>query len=171
MWGEGSLISYSGGSYPCISIHWYSNQAIIYMSSGDSTNFRYFSNSPVNFLDGGWHFVAFVVPGNGQTDIANSAMHAGGVAESGAAYQTSGPQRAKAGPVYIGLADSGTSYFNGLIANVQVYNTTLSASEVQGLYAEGIGGAPALLQNLVGGPSTATSRTTAGTATMECLPA
>ncbi len=40
--------------------------------------------------------------------------------------------------------------FNGTIANVQIYNTSLSASEMQGLYAEGIGGAPIDLQNLVG---------------------
>ena len=41
-------------------------------------------------------------------------------------------------------------YFNGQISNVQIYNTSLSAAEVQGLYIEGIGGAPTRLQNLVG---------------------
>ncbi len=30
-------------------------------------------------------------------------------------------------------------YYKGLIANVQIYNASLSASEVQGLYAEGMG--------------------------------
>ncbi len=35
-------------------------------------------------------------------------------------------------------------------ANLQVYNTSLSSSEVSALYAEGIGGAPLKLQNLVG---------------------
>jgi hypothetical protein len=40
--------------------------------------------------------------------------------------------------------------FNGLIANVQIYNTSLSPSEIQALYQEGIGGAPIRLQNLVG---------------------
>jgi hypothetical protein len=40
--------------------------------------------------------------------------------------------------------------FNGLIANVQIYNTSLSANEVQALYQEGIGGAPIDLHNLVG---------------------
>jgi len=37
----------------------------------------------------------------------------------------------------------------GLIANVQLYNTSLSANEIQALYLEGIGGAPIDLQNLV----------------------
>ncbi|MEM3247643.1 MAG: LamG-like jellyroll fold domain-containing protein [Candidatus Micrarchaeaceae archaeon] len=41
-------------------------------------------------------------------------------------------------------------YFNGSIANVQLYNTSLSASEIQALYQEGIGGAPIDLQNLIG---------------------
>ena len=36
------------------------------------------------------------------------------------------------------------------IANVQIYNTSLSANEVQALYLEGIGGAPIRLQNLAG---------------------
>ncbi|MEM3254962.1 MAG: LamG-like jellyroll fold domain-containing protein, partial [Candidatus Micrarchaeaceae archaeon] len=35
-------------------------------------------------------------------------------------------------------------------ANIQLYNTSLSASEIQALYTEGIGGAPIDLQNLVG---------------------
>jgi len=40
--------------------------------------------------------------------------------------------------------------FFGNIANVQVYNMSLSASQIQALYQEGIGGAPIDLQNLVG---------------------
>jgi len=40
--------------------------------------------------------------------------------------------------------------FNGTIANVQIYNTSLSANEIQALYLEGIGGAPINLQHLVG---------------------
>ncbi len=42
------------------------------------------------------------------------------------------------------------NFFSGMISNVQVYNTSLSANEVQALYQEGIGGAPTNLQNLVG---------------------
>ncbi|MGC8572020.1 MAG: LamG domain-containing protein, partial [Candidatus Micrarchaeia archaeon] len=39
--------------------------------------------------------------------------------------------------------------FNGSIANVQIYNSSLSANEIQALYQEGIGGAPIDLQHLV----------------------
>jgi len=40
-------------------------------------------------------------------------------------------------------------YFRGDIANVQLYNTSLSANDIQALYLEGIGGAPIDLQHLV----------------------
>ena len=40
--------------------------------------------------------------------------------------------------------------FNGYIANIQIYNSSLSENDVQSLYREGIGGAPIDLQNLVG---------------------
>jgi len=39
---------------------------------------------------------------------------------------------------------------DGYISNFQIYNTSLSANEIQALYQEGIGGAPIDLQNLVG---------------------
>jgi len=41
-------------------------------------------------------------------------------------------------------------YFNGTISNVQIYNASLSANQVQALYLEGMGGAPMKLQNLMG---------------------
>ncbi|MGC9011332.1 MAG: LamG-like jellyroll fold domain-containing protein, partial [Candidatus Micrarchaeia archaeon] len=39
--------------------------------------------------------------------------------------------------------------YSGLISNEQIYNTSLSANEIQALYLEGIGGAPIDLQHLV----------------------
>ena len=38
----------------------------------------------------------------------------------------------------------------GYIADVQVYNTSLDANQVQALYMEGIGGVPVNLQYIVG---------------------
>ena len=40
-------------------------------------------------------------------------------------------------------------WFYGYLSNVQIYNTSLSPSEIQALYQEGIGGAPIDLQNLI----------------------
>ncbi len=42
------------------------------------------------------------------------------------------------------------AYFSGQISNVQVYNTSLTSNELQAMYISGIGGAPLVLQNLVG---------------------
>ncbi len=50
----------------------------------------------------------------------------------------------------IKIGAGGDGYFSSSTANVQIYNTSLSASEIQGLYSEGIGGAPTRLINLVG---------------------
>ncbi len=41
-------------------------------------------------------------------------------------------------------------FFNGLLSNLQIYNSSLSSNEVSALYNEGIGGAPVKLNNLVG---------------------
>ncbi len=51
---------------------------------------------------------------------------------------------------YIGSRSNTCCYFNGEVANAQLYNTSLSQSQIQALYNEGIGGAPITLQNLVG---------------------
>ena len=45
---------------------------------------------------------------------------------------------------------SGDGYFSGDMANFQVYNTSLSSSEVNALYLEGVGGAPIDVHNVVG---------------------
>ena len=50
--------------------------------------------------------------------------------------------------LYSGIGSLDTMY--GSIANVQIYNTSLSPSGVNTLYAEGIGGTPVDIQNLVG---------------------
>jgi hypothetical protein len=55
----------------------------------------------------------------------------------------------------IGPSGGGVYPFNwpsapDYVANIQVYNTSLDASEVESLYNEGIGGAPIDLQHLVG---------------------
>lgn len=56
-----------------------------------------------------------------------------------------------AGAWYLGAYDAGgDAGLNGSLANVQLYNTSLSANELQTLYTEGIGGAPTVLQHLVG---------------------
>jgi len=50
---------------------------------------------------------------------------------------------------WIGMWPAPSCPFDGSIANIQVYNISLSANEIQALYLEGIGGAPIDLQHLV----------------------
>ncbi len=47
-------------------------------------------------------------------------------------------------------ATGGFLFFNGFLANVQIYNTSLSANDVTALYQEGIGGHPLAINNLIG---------------------
>ena len=51
--------------------------------------------------------------------------------------------------LYIGSYGAGGA-FNGMISNVQLYNASLTANEIYGLYIEGIGGVPLNLNSLIG---------------------
>ena len=55
-----------------------------------------------------------------------------------------------ASPLSIGGPGPFDSYWNGEIANVQIYDTALSSNGISALYQEGIGGAPIKIQSLVG---------------------
>ncbi len=50
----------------------------------------------------------------------------------------------------LGYFPSAESHSNASMANVQMYNTSLSGADIQSLYKEGIGGAPININNLVG---------------------
>ncbi len=54
------------------------------------------------------------------------------------------------GAVFLGQEALGSYNFNGLMANVQLYNTSLSLNDIKTLYREGIGGAPFDIRNLTG---------------------
>ena len=95
--------------------------------------------------NGQWHFVGFTYPGSGQ----NTVVYVDGTAYTGTG---SGTPAIVIGGTTITDIGGGTSNNNytGNIANVQVYNTSLSQSEASALYLEGIGGAPVRPQNLTG---------------------
>jgi hypothetical protein len=50
----------------------------------------------------------------------------------------------------VGDRNDGTQFFNGLISDVQVYGTALSANQVQQLYQEGISGSPVNGAGIIG---------------------
>jgi hypothetical protein len=95
-----------------------------------------------------WYMMAITVDASGNV---NNYVYTGAGKLSTASFSESGAIYDPSGTAYIGSWGASPTYpLNGLIANIQVYNTSLSANEIQTLYLEGIGGAPLVLQNLVG---------------------
>ncbi len=99
------------------------------------------SSLPVIKLDT-WHFVAVSVnPPNYSFQLdGNSTTVSNGYTYTNTRNIVIGTQ----------FAQCDGAVFMGYLANVQLYNTSLSNLEINTLYQEGIGGAPINLQNLVG---------------------
>ncbi|MEM3296802.1 MAG: LamG domain-containing protein, partial [Candidatus Micrarchaeaceae archaeon] len=110
--------------------------------------------SPSNILApiNKWSMIT-VVLSNGGPDTGTATFYLNGATPYTANaqdenYTGGAPLSSLIGGSYNGSRLEGS--YTGNLANVQVYNTALSASEIQALYQEGIGGAPIDLQNLVG---------------------
>jgi hypothetical protein len=91
-----------------------------------------------------WNQVVLTYNGIAVAGYLNSTFN-------GASAMT-GPLTTSGGAVYLGgsCGDEASGSLTGGLANVQVYNVSLSQIEITGLYREGIGGAPIRIQNLVG---------------------
>ncbi len=94
-------------------------------------------------VPGTWEFVAEAY--NGVAEIGYLGI-SGSVTSASQATTATTPQSS----FYIGANPTGGNLFVGDIANVQLYNTTLSSAEVTALYQEGIGGAPVNPNYIVG---------------------
>jgi hypothetical protein len=99
-------------------------------------------SSTVTVNNGAWHHVVVTYSSANVMSFYVDGQAAGSSTQTGTWTQTVNR--------YIGNRDSGDTWFNGSIANVQIYNTSLDVRQIQALYQEGIGGAPIQLQNLVG---------------------
>lgn len=102
-------------------------------------------SEPTIIDDGTWHFVAVVFDRTGGTAymyMDGNEVHTTNIASVTNSISTTNP-------LVIGGGQT-ESYSDSKIANVQIYNTSLSSNEIQYLYAKGIGAAPIELQNLVG---------------------
>ena len=93
-----------------------------------------------------WYFVAEDINGDTATIYVN------GDAVPGCSYSYSDPgvETNIAIGAYTSTSNAAGDIMDGLEANLQIYNTSLSQPEIQALYQEGIGGAPIRPQNLVG---------------------
>jgi hypothetical protein len=103
----------------------------------------FIAQSPQNCNDGKWHFAVGTYNGSSLKLYVDGVLVTSISTTAVVYYTSSGAAIGREGAASL-------NYFNGSIANVQIYNTSLSASEIQALYQEGIGGAPIDLQNLVG---------------------
>ncbi len=128
MQGQGSLNPY----FPAGMVEWVYN----------GTGWQPVSTPPI-IQPGVWYFVAGGA--NTSTGIEYVDLNSN--------FTSKGGIESIVFPVYKGLIggrDGCGLTFNGSIANVQIYNVSLSQPEVQALYHEGIGGAPIDIQNIVG---------------------
>jgi len=120
---------------------------------GGFTGYAYFWN-----YSGNWYYIPFPHLNTGQWYFITLRLNSSGGVSAWlngtfvGANQLAGPLygRSCCYPVGIGGWYYGGDFMYGNIANVQVYDTALSANEIKALYIEGIGGAPINLQYLVG---------------------
>jgi hypothetical protein len=114
----------------------YNNTVVRYEASGlDAANFNeYFISG--NFKDK-WIMTAISVSNSIATAYLNGTAVSPKSPYVGCAYLDQ---------IIVGEWDR---EFNGTISNVQIYNVSLSANQIQSLYAEGLGGIPADVQNIV----------------------
>ncbi|MCX6793224.1 MAG: hypothetical protein NTY12_04315 [Candidatus Falkowbacteria bacterium] len=119
------LFNWSPG-LPGVEVKHYYDSAIIYLAGA---NYEYFTTTPVNYLDGNWHHVAFVITGNGVNDIVNSKMYVDGQEETGSGPANGTAPVAKTG-CYIGWPGGSVNYIDDL----RIYNRALSAAEISALY-------------------------------------
>lgn len=122
----------------------------LFMNSGGNAGFwsgiGYTVPGSANLINNGkWYQVVTELGASGASLYINGALtYTTGTSQP---VQGSGGSEIATTCVSAGVCSSS---FNGMIANVQVYNTSLSANDITTLYDEGIGGAPIALQWLAG---------------------
>jgi hypothetical protein len=115
----------------------YNNGVVYFKPAGGSGINTASFNSLV--LPGQWYNVVATYSSSG-----NSVIYLDGVQAASGALSFSGN-----GLLDIGSGDGNGDFFIGQLSNIQVYNISLSSNGVASLYAEGMGGVPIDLDNIV----------------------
>ena len=127
---------------------WIESSTCIGLNTGNSDAYGFNPSG----LQGKWINVVLVLNNGVYTN--NALIYVNGVQQTIASCGSNGPvSQTVTAPLFLGQFNNGAPagfYLSGQLANVQVYNVSLSSSEVQALYLEGIGGAPIRPQNTVG---------------------
>ena len=84
--------------------------------------------------DGQWHHVVAVFANDGTPDIAETRLYVDGAEETIGLSMSAVPDTVAYSDVLIG--SGGTTYFDGLIDDVRIYDSALSAEEVRRLYQD-----------------------------------
>ncbi len=97
-----------------------------------------------------WYMIAQTIDANG--NVVTYGYSSGSSTPITATYSFGQPVYLSSEAWCIGAWECNvpTYYLSGEIANIQIYNTSLSQAEITALYDEGIGGAPIKPQNIVG---------------------
>ena len=106
----------------------------------DGLSGDYTGTGGLSIADGQWHQVAYTWDGSTLQGYMDGKPDGSSVSVSAFCPGNNA--------IYIG--GSNPQIFGGQLANAQVYNASLSQSEILALYQEGIGGAPIAPQYLVG---------------------
>ena len=107
-----------------------------------TTGWHYIFTTGITVTPNTWYFVVETYNGVTQNIYVNGAYNNGVRCACGALPSPQG---------LLGIGGGGgDSPFIGYVANLQLYNTTLSAAEIKALYQEGIGGAPINPQYIIG---------------------
>ncbi len=115
------------------------------------SGFKWITNTGSNSMtalstvsDGHWYAVCGIY----NTSTSTASIYLNGALDSSSGSLSF--NTVQNGQIYTLDDPSGSNDMVGYAANLQIYNTSLSASEAQAYYLRGVGGAPARLQNLVG---------------------
>jgi hypothetical protein len=110
---------------------------------------------PANVVTGTWYFIAYTAPLPGIGPSAEGCVYTGASTQvcNSITYSRVGTSAlvlgSGTGNMILG-SDGNGNFINGYLANLQIYNATMSMNGMNSLYLRGVGGAPINLNNLVG---------------------
>lgn len=127
---QAPLLSITASDHGIFPAYTAQRRNLLYLGAG---NYRYWSQSPINLLDGKTHLGTWVCAGPLQADIAESVMYADGQRQDVFSTQQTTP-RASITKLWIGRYN--IYYFPGVIEHLRIYARALTPDEVRWLHAE-----------------------------------
>jgi Concanavalin A-like lectin/glucanases superfamily len=99
---------------------------------GSDSNFlQAVGSTPGSSLTGSWFHQAITYNGAGRSTLTNYALYLNGVAET---LSGGGPYSGTTNATRFGFATASSTFFNGYLSDIRVYNRALSADEVTALF-------------------------------------